>query len=77
MCLATETMDFGLTTEMPPIAVYEWQPFMHVYLQPLGNSRLPSVPIYPARYLARTSVRALPAKLGIDFNETTADENLP
>ena len=74
--LSTETMDFvAHYLEMPPIAVYEVASFYAMYdLQPLGRHKLTICTNLPCALQGATRAAAhLKEKLGIAFNETTAD----
>lgn len=74
--LATETMDFvAHYLEMPPIAVYEVATFYGMYnLQPLGKFKITICTNLPCALSgANEAVAHFRQKLGIDFNETTAD----
>ena len=74
--LSTETMDFvAHYLGMPPIAVYEVASFYAMYdLKPLGRHKLTICTNLPcALQGAAEAARHLKEKLGIDFNETTAD----
>jgi len=74
--LATETMDFvAAYLGMPPVAVYEVATFYTMYdREPVGRFKLTVCTNLPCAL--RDAVKAaehLKRKLGIDFNETTAD----
>jgi len=74
--LATETMDFvAHYLGMPPVAVYEVATFYTMYdCEPPGRYKLTVCTNLPCAL--RDAVKAtehLKRKLGIDFNETTAD----
>ena len=74
--LATETMDFVAGyLGMPPIAVYEVATFYGMYnLQPLGKFKITVCTNLPCALSgANEAVAHFRKKLGIDFNETTAD----
>jgi NADH-quinone oxidoreductase subunit E len=74
--LSTETMDFvGRYLGMPPIAVYEVASFYTMYdLKPVGKYKLTICTNLPcALQGANTAAAHLKQKLGIGFNETTAD----
>jgi NADH-quinone oxidoreductase subunit E len=74
--LATETMDFvARYLGMPPIAVYEVATFYGMYnLQPLGKFKITICTNLPCALSgANEAVAHFRQKLGIDFNETTAD----
>jgi NADH-quinone oxidoreductase subunit E len=74
--LATETMDFvAHYLGMPPIAVYEVATFYGMYnLQPLGKFKITICTNLPCALSgANEAVAHFRQKLGIDFNETTAD----
>jgi NADH-quinone oxidoreductase subunit E len=74
--LATETMDFVAGyLGMPPIAVYEVATFYGMYnLQPLGKFKITVCTNLPCALSgANDAVAHFRKKLGIDFNETTAD----
>ena len=74
--LAPEVMDdVADYLGMPPIAVYEVATFYKMYkCSRLANIRSPFAPICLARCPAAKMLRTyLKQKLGIDFNETTAD----
>ena len=74
--LATETMDFvARYLEMPPIAVYEVASFYTMYdLQPVGRCKLAICTNLPcALQGANAAASHLKQKLGIEFNQTTAD----
>ncbi|MCO6429173.1 NADH-quinone oxidoreductase subunit NuoE [Nitrosomonas communis] len=74
--LATETMNFiAKYLEMPAIAVYEVATFYNMYnLKPLGKYKITVCTNLPCA-LSGGNVAAdyLKQKLGIGFNETTAD----
>src|SRR5690606_16502144 len=74
--LATETMNFiAKYLEMPAIAVYEVATFYNMYnLKPLGKYKVTVCTNLPCA-LSGGNVAAdyLKQKLGIGFNETTAD----
>ena len=74
--LATETMDFvAYYLGMPPVAVYEVATFYTMYnREPAGRYKLTVCTNLPCAL--RDAVKAtehLKQKLGIDFNQTTAD----
>ena len=74
--LSTETMDFvAHYLEMPPIAVYEVASFYAMYdLQPLGRHKLTLCTNLPCALQGATrAAEHLKQKLGIDFNQTSAD----
>ena len=74
--LSTETMDFvAHYLGMPPIAVYEVASFYTMYeLKPPGKHKLTICTNLPcALQGANVAAEHLKKKLGIDFNETTAD----
>ena len=74
--LATETMDFvAKYLGMPPIAVYEVATFYNMYnLQPLGRHKITICTNLPCALSgANEAVTHVQEKLGIGFNETTAD----
>ena len=74
--LATETMDFvARYLDMPPIAVYEVATFYNMYnLQPLGRNKITICTNLPCALSgANDAVAHVQKKLGIGFNETTAD----
>ena len=74
--LATETMDFvAHYLGMPPIAVYEVASFYTMYdLKPTGKYKLTICTNLPcALQGANVAADHLKKKLGIGFNETTAD----
>jgi NADH-quinone oxidoreductase subunit E len=74
--LSTATMDFvAQYLEMPPVAVYEVATFYTMYnLKPVGRHKLTICTNLPcALQGANDAARHLKKKLGIDFNETTAD----
>jgi NADH-quinone oxidoreductase subunit E len=74
--LAPETMDFVAGyLGMPPVAVYEVATFYAMYdLQPTGRYKITICTNLPcALQDAVRSAEYLKAKLGIGFNETTAD----
>ena len=75
--LSTETMDFvAQYLGMPPIAVYEVASLLHDVRPEAGRAGTSSrsAPTCRARCRARTTRREhLKKKLGIGFNETTAD----
>ena len=74
--LSTETMDFvAQYLGMPPIAVYEVATFYAMYdLQPVGKYKISLCTNLPCA-LSGANIAAdyLKKKLGIAFNETTAD----
>ncbi|TFH12200.1 MAG: NADH-quinone oxidoreductase subunit NuoE [Nitrosomonadales bacterium] len=75
--LAHETMNFiAEYLGMPPIAVYEVATFYNMYnLQPLGKYKLTICTNLPCGLSGGSDAAAhLKRKLGIDFNQTTADE---
>jgi len=74
--LSTETMDFvAQYLGMPPIAVYEVASFYTLYdLKPTGKYKLVLCTNLPcALQGASVAAEHLKQKLGIGFNETTAD----
>ncbi|HET9404712.1 MAG TPA: NADH-quinone oxidoreductase subunit NuoE [Burkholderiales bacterium] len=74
--LSTETMDFvAHYLDMPPIAVYEVASFYTMYdLKPTGRYKLTICTNLPcALQGANLAAAHLKKKLGIGFNETTAD----
>ncbi len=74
--LSTETMDFvAHYLGMPPIAVYEVASFYTMYdLKPAGRYKLTICTNLPcALQGANVAAAHLKKKLGIGFNETTAD----
>lgn len=74
--LSTETMDFvAQYLGMPPIAVYEVATFYAMYdLQPVGKYKISLCTNLPCA-LSGANIAAdyLKKKLGINFDETTAD----
>lgn len=74
--LANEIMDFvAHYLGMPPIAVYEVATFYNMYnLKPLGKSKITVCTNLPCALSgANDAVAHIRKKLGIGFNETTAD----
>ena len=74
--LSTETMDVVADyLGMPPIAVYEVASFYAMYnLAPLGRNKITVCTNLPCALSGGTHAALyLKQKLGIDFNETTAD----
>jgi len=74
--LSTETMDFvAHYLGMPPIAVYEVASFYTMYdLKPVGKHKLTICTNLPcALQGANAAAKHLKDRLGIGFNETTAD----
>ena len=74
--LATETMDFvAQYLEMPPIAVYEVASFYAMYnLRPVGRHKITICTNLPCALSGATNAAAhLKQRLGVGFNETTAD----
>jgi NADH-quinone oxidoreductase subunit E len=74
--LATETMDFVADyLDMPAIAVYEVATFYNMYnLKQLGKYKITVCTNLPCALSGgNDAVEYLRQKLGIDFNETTAD----
>jgi NADH-quinone oxidoreductase subunit E len=74
--LATETMDFVADyLEMPSIAVFEVATFYNMYnLEPLGKYKLTVCTNLPCALSGGKDAAAyLKQKLGIEFNQTTAD----
>jgi NADH-quinone oxidoreductase subunit E len=75
--LSVETMDFvAHYLGMPPIAVYEVASFYTMYdVKPVGRHKLTICTNLPcALQGANVAAAHLKKKLGVDFNETTADE---
>ena len=75
--LANETMDFiAEYLGMSPVAVYEVATFYNMYnLQPLGKYKLTVCTNLPCGLSGGIdAVAYLKRKLGIDFNQTTADK---
>ena len=75
--LSTETMDFvAQYLGMPPIAVYEVASFYTMYdIKPVGKYKLTICTNLPcALQGANVAAEHLKGKLGIGFNQTTADE---
>ena len=75
--LANETMDFiAEYLGMSPVAVYEVATFYNMYnLQPLGKHKLTVCTNLPCGLSGGIDAAAyLKRKLGIDFNQTTADK---
>jgi len=74
--LSTETMDFvAAYLGMAPIAVYEVASFYTMYdLKPRGTYKIALCTNLPCALQGATAAAAhLKRKLGVDFNETTAD----
>ena len=74
--LATETMDeVAKYLGMPPVAVYEVASFYSMYnLQPTGKYKITLCTCLPCGLQGSLAAADhLREKLGIDFNETTAD----
>jgi NADH-quinone oxidoreductase subunit E len=74
--LATETMDFVADyLDMPAIAVYEVATFYNMYnLKPLGKYKITVCTNLPCALSGGSgAAEYLRQKLGVDFNETTAD----
>ena len=74
--LANETMDFiAHYLGMPPIAVYEVATFYNMYnLQPLGKYKITICTNLPCALSgANETVAHIQKKLGVVFNQTTAD----
>ena len=74
--LATQTLDFvAAYLGMPPIAVYEVASFYTMYdLKPVGKYKIAICTNLPcALQGANAAAAQLQKKLGIGFNETTAD----
>jgi NADH-quinone oxidoreductase subunit E len=74
--LSTETMDFvAAYLGMPPVAVYEVATFYTMYnLKPVGRHKLTICTNLPcALQGANEAAEHLKSRLGIGFNETTAD----
>jgi NADH-quinone oxidoreductase subunit E len=74
--LSTETMDaVAKYLDMPPVAVYEVASFYTMYdIEPIGRFKLTICTNLPCALQGATAAAAhLKHKLGIDFNETSAD----
>ena len=74
--LSTATMDFvAQYLGMPPIAVYEVASFYAMYdVKPVGRHKITLCTNLPcALQGANVAAEHLKRKLGVDFNETTAD----
>ena len=74
--ISSETMDdVARYLEMPPVAVYEVATFYHMYnLAPAGRHKLTICTCLPCGLQgALDAADHLRDRLGIDFNETTAD----
>ncbi len=74
--LANETMDFVADyLDMPPIAVYEVATFYNMYnLEPTGQYKITVCTNLPCALSGGNDAAAyLKQKLGIGFNQTTAD----
>ena len=74
--LTSETMDFVADyLDMPPIAVYEVASFYNMYnLEPVGKYKITLCTNLPCALSGANDVASyLKKKLGIEFNETTAD----
>jgi NADH-quinone oxidoreductase subunit E len=76
--LSNELMDeVAVYLDMPPIAVYEVATFYNMYnLKPLGKSKITLCTNLPCALSgANQAADHLKRKLGIGFNETSADGN--
>jgi len=74
--LATETMDFvAQYLGMPPVAVYEVATFYNMYnLKPMGRHKVVICTNLPCALSgANDAADHLKRRLGVDFNETSAD----
>ena len=74
--LSTETMDFVADyLDMPPIAVYEVASFYAMYnLSPQGRNKITVCTNLPCALSGATrAAEHLKSRLGVGFNETTAD----
>jgi len=74
--LASETMDFVADyLGMPPVAVYEVATFYNMYrLEPAGRHRITVCTNLPCALSGGVeAAEHLKARLGVGFNETTAD----
>ncbi|MDO8335661.1 MAG: NADH-quinone oxidoreductase subunit NuoE [Candidatus Saccharibacteria bacterium] len=74
--LASETMDFvARYLDMPPIAVYEVATFYNMYnLEPVGKYKITICTNLPCALSgSNESAAYLKKKLGIEYNQTTAD----
>jgi NADH-quinone oxidoreductase subunit E len=74
--LATETMDFvARHLRMAPVAVYEVATFYNMYnLEPVGRNKISICTCLPCGLQGSLdAAEHLKARLGIDFNQTTAD----
>ena len=74
--LSSETMDFvAKYLEMPPIAVYEVATFYNMYnLEPVGKYKITICTNLPCALSgSNESAAYLKKKLGIEYNQTTAD----
>ena len=74
--LASETMDFvARYLEMPPIAVYEVATVYNMYnLEPVGKYKITICTNLPCALSgSNESAAYLKKKLGIEYNQTTAD----
>ena len=74
--LSTETMDFiARYLGMPPIAVYEVASFYNMYdLAPVGRHKVTVCTNLPCALSGGAdAAEHLKQRLGVDFNETTAD----
>ena len=74
--LSSETMDFvARYLEMPPIAVYEVATFYNMYnLEPVGKYKITICTNLPCALSgSNESAAYLKKKLGIEYNQTTAD----
>lgn len=74
--LANETINFiAEYLEMPPIAVYEVATFYNMYnLEPIGKYKLTVCTNLPCALSGSNETAAyIKKKLGIEFNQTTAD----
>jgi len=77
--LATETLDFvARYLGMPPVAVYEVASFYTMYdLKPRGKYKLALCTNLPCALQGANAAAAhLKKKLGVGFNETTADGSI-
>lgn len=74
--LSSETMDFvAKYLDMPPIAVYEVATFYNMYnLEPVGKYKITICTNLPCALSgSNESAAYLKKKLGIEYNQTTAD----
>jgi len=74
--LSTETMDFvAQYLEMPPVAVYEVATFYTMYdLKPVGRHKITVCTNLPCALSGGSAAAEhLKQKLGVGFNDTTAD----